>query len=81
MSSLDVPEGAKAPGRGPACSTKKNRQFLAKPAETRYCFSEVVIGASVLRARNGSTPKVADFGTAPNPATSWLKKPRGSAAP
>jgi predicted acylesterase/phospholipase RssA len=37
------PGAARAPGRGPRRWKKKNRQFLAKPAGARYCFSEIAV--------------------------------------
>jgi hypothetical protein len=37
------PGAARAPGRGPRRWKKKNRQFLAKPADARYCFSEIAV--------------------------------------
>jgi hypothetical protein len=57
MRSLGVRGGRESVGQGPG-RIKKNRQFLAKPTDAWYCFSELPIGpASVSHRRRGR-----DFG-------------------
>jgi hypothetical protein len=64
--SIGVPEGAANAPPGAARLIKKNRQFLAKSADDRYCFSEdQPLGWRFARARRDQ-----DFGA----RVKWLKK-------